>query len=616
MPVASTPRRAAILTCARVCAEQAARELALDDAGPNPHDPLGDELRAEADAAACHARFYGRIDALAPPARPFEPGASPGHPVAGDVAAALAREQSYFQALGRARAEALGAAWLRGVAANLRLLPPPPSGDDAATLQAQISTWFRDTAWHPQRSAASASTPLPAVSPALREWLPALKDALHDESRFARLARQASAALASQAGSRDRSGGGLLRWFNPRSRPLRNRHLVSAAGQSARARAPEDPTGIEQPLDALPENERPDAGRPSNAAAASAGTPPRHDENPSEQNPDLLLPYELLEHYRVFTRAHDRVESAHKLAHPEELERLRHRLDRAVAPYRSVMQRLAHRLQRRLLASSQARWLHEQEEGELDPARLAQFVAQPLERSIFRQLQEAPGGPTAVTLLIDNSGSMRGHPMAIAAVTVDLLAQTLERCRIPTEILGFTTTDRRQSAAWHDWQAAGSPAEPGRLNGLQHIVYKSMDTPWRRCRRDLGLMLKDEILRENVDGEALWWASQRLRVRPEPRRLLIVISDGAPRDTDTLAANPGHYLDHHLHQVIRWIHDRTDISLHAIGIGHPVHRYYPSAVTLRNVEGLGEVLTRSVGDWITGQTQPGRRTPAPPRTQP
>lgn len=600
MAAASTPRRAAILTCARVWSEQSASQLALDDAGPDMRDPLGDQLRAEADAAAAHARFFGQLNDLAP-ARTLPPALMAGPEQAEtDEALALAREQNYFQALGRARAEALGAAWLPGVAANLQHLPPPPSGDDAAAMQAQVSSWFREASTSSKYGNEQHAVPLPAVAPQLRERLPALLEALHDERRFAQLARQVSTDLAAQAKSRERSGGGLLRWFNPRSRPLRNRHLVSAAGQSARARAPEDPTGVEHPLDALPEGAPPQTGRPSTDSAA-AKEPPRTDEEPSEQRPELTLPYELLENYRVFTRSYDRVDPAHKLAHPEELERLRRRLDRAVAPYRSVMQRLAHRLQRRLQANSQERWLHEQAEGELDPARLAQLVARPLDRNIFRRLEEAPGGPTAVTLLIDSSGSMRGHPMAVAAVTVDLLAQTLERCRIPTEILGFTTTDRRQSAAWQDWQTAGTPADPGRLNGLQHIVFKSMDTPWRRSRKDLGLMLKDEILRENIDGEALWWACQRLRLRPEPRRLLIVISDGAPRDTDTLAANPGHYLDQHLHQVVRWIHERTDIVLHAIGIGHPVHRYYPSAVTLRNVEGLGEVLTRSVGDWISGQ---------------
>ncbi|MGE4338312.1 MAG: hypothetical protein AB7E55_20380 [Pigmentiphaga sp.] len=622
MAPASTPRRHAILSCARIFADRGAVPLGLEDAatqGNDPADPLGLAWRAQADAAACHLRFADGLlpdpadvrstatpqgsrpsqsSQPLPPSQSSQPAqSSQPSPSSQPDDETAARAMAYFHALARARAEALGAAWLPGIAANLRQLPMPSTHDPAALLQAQVSSYFRDSLM------LAGDPPLPAVAPALREVLPQLLLHLRNADQFGQLARGVSRQLADHDTTRQRSGGGLMRWLNPRSRPLPSRHLVAAAGQAARTRAPEDPQGVENPFEMPDDTARPDTGRTAHASRPDTGQSPDPKQPDSPLDPGPALPLELAEGYRVFTRAHDQVIAASQLAHPDELERLRHRLDRAVAPYRRIMQRLAHRLQRRLQASSQERWQHDQDEGELDPARLARLVTRPLERSIFRQRHPTPGGATAVTLLIDNSGSMRGHPMAVAAVTVDILAQTLERCRIPTEILGYTTVDRRHSAAYQDWVAAGNPPRPGRLNGLRHIVYKSMDTPWRRCRRDLGLMLKDEILRENIDGEALWWASQRLRLRPEPRRLLIVISDGAPRDTDTLAHNPGHYLDRHLHQVIRWLVQRTDIALHAIGIGHPVDRYYPDAVTLRSVEGLGEVLTRSVGDWIVGHTE-------------
>ncbi|MCK9510575.1 MAG: hypothetical protein M0R28_05045 [Pigmentiphaga sp.] len=618
MAPASTPRRHAILSCARIFADRGAVPLGLEDAaaqGHDPDDPLGLAWRAQADAAACHLRFAdgllpdpadGRQALASQPSPPLRSSRDPAEPPSRDDEAA-ARAMAYFHALARARAEALGAAWLPGIAANLHQLPEPPAHDPAALLQAQVSSYFRDSLMR-----GNHEPPLPAVAPALREALPQLLRHLRDAEHFGQLARGVSRQLAEHESTRRRPGGGLMRWLNPRSRPLPSRHLVAAAGQAARTRAPDEPQSLENPFEMPDDAARPDTGRTAHASRPDTDQPPDPTQPDSPLDPGPPLPLELAEGYRVFTRAHDQVIAASQLGHPDELERLRHRLDRAVAPYRRIMQRLAHRLQRRLQASSQERWRHDQDEGELDPARLARLVTRPLERNIFRQRHPTPGGATAVTLLIDNSGSMRGHPMAVAAVTVDILAQTLERCRIPTEILGYTTVDRRHSAAYQDWVAAGSPPRPGRLNGLRHIVYKSMDTPWRRCRRDLGLMLKDEILRENIDGEALWWASQRLRLRPEPRRLLIVISDGAPRDTDTLAHNPGHYLDRHLHQVIRWLLQRTDIALHAIGIGHPVDRYYPNAVTLRSVEGLGEVLTRSVGDWIVGHAEGehGRRKSA------
>ncbi|CAK0769211.1 cobaltochelatase CobT [Gammaproteobacteria bacterium] len=234
----------------------------------------------------------------------------------------------------------------------------------------------------------------------------------------------------------------------------------------------------------------------------------------------------------------------------------------------------------------------------LDPSRLASFVANPCNIQVFRMEEDGPFRQTVVTLLLDNSGSMRGHPITVAALTADILARALERCGIKVEVLGYTTTDWKGGAPAREWEHAGRPPNPGRLNALRHIVYKGMDVPWRRARRSLGLMLKDGLLKENIDGEALWWACQRLVGRPEPRRILIVISDGAPMDKVTLAANPRDYLDRHLHQVVDWIEKNTNLELHAIGIGHQVARYYRNSVSLRNVDELGTVLVERFKAWL------------------
>ncbi|MDB5468575.1 MAG: cobT [Caulobacter sp.] len=298
--------------------------------------------------------------------------------------------------------------------------------------------------------------------------------------------------------------------------------------------------------------------------------------------------------YKIFTSAHDEIEPAEDLCDPEELTRLRAYLDQQLASLSSVVSRLANKLQRRLLAQQNRSWQFDLEEGMLDVARLPRIIIDPTAPLSFKQESDTDFRDTVVTLLIDNSGSMRGRPIMVAAVCADILARTLERCAVKVEILGFTTRAWKGGISRDDWIKAGKPPSPGRLNDLRHIIYKSADSPWRRARKNLGLMMREGLLKENIDGEALMWAHQRMMSRPEQRRILMVISDGAPVDDSTLSVNSGHYLERHLRQVIGEIENRSPVELLAIGIGHDVTRYYRRAVTIVDVEQLGGVLVEQL----------------------
>jgi len=302
------------------------------------------------------------------------------------------------------------------------------------------------------------------------------------------------------------------------------------------------------------------------------------------------------EHYRIFTTKFDQVEDAANLCDPEELTRLRLQLDRQLAHLQGVVSRLANRLQRKLMAQQQRSWEFDLEEGLLDAGRLARIVTNPTHSLSFKREKETQFRDTVVSMLIDNSGSMRGRPITIAAMTADLLARTLERCGVKVEILGFTTSQWKGGQSRKAWTDAGKPATPGRLNDLRHIIYKAADMPWRRARRNLGLMLREGILKENIDGEALAWAHNRLAARGEQRRILMVISDGAPVDDSTLSVNPGNYLEQHLREVIRYIENNSEVQLLAIGIGHDVTRYYRRAVTLMDADELGGAVMSQLTD--------------------
>jgi cobaltochelatase CobT len=298
--------------------------------------------------------------------------------------------------------------------------------------------------------------------------------------------------------------------------------------------------------------------------------------------------------YVRFTEKHDEIIAATELCDADELTRLRAYLDQQMTHLQGAVTKLANRLQRRLMAQQNRAWDFDQEEGQLDAARLARVIVSPGQSLSYKIERDTDFRDTVVTLLIDNSGSMRGRPISIAAISADILARTLERCGVKTEILGFTTRTWKGGQSREDWLAAGRPPHPGRLNDLRHIIYKPADEPYRRARRSLGLMMREGLLKENIDGEALMWAHQRIINRPEERRILMVISDGAPVDDSTLSVNHGAYLDQHLRQVIEWIENRSPVELCAIGIGHDVTRYYSRAVTIMDAEQLGGTMVEQL----------------------
>ena len=324
------------------------------------------------------------------------------------------------------------------------------------------------------------------------------------------------------------------------------------------------------------------------------------DEEPAEtpgetQRPDLPfsdMPPKV--DYKAYMTEHDEEIRAEELCEEAELERLRAFLDKQLAHLQGVVGRLANRLQRRLMAQQNRSWSFDLEEGVLDTARLTRVITDPTAPLSFKQEDDSNFRDTVVTLLLDNSGSMRGRPIMVAALCADILARTLERCGVKVEILGFTTKAWKGGLSREDWVKAGKPAGPGRLNDLRHIVYKSADAPWRRARKNLGLMMREGLLKENIDGEALLWAHDRLMGRSEQRKIMMVISDGAPVDDSTLSVNVGNYLERHLRQVIEELETRSPIELIAIGIGHDVTRYYKRAVTIVDAEQLGGAMTEQL----------------------
>ena len=304
----------------------------------------------------------------------------------------------------------------------------------------------------------------------------------------------------------------------------------------------------------------------------------------------------FIEEYKSFTKDYDEVINANELCDQKELEKLRYNLDKQVFSFLPLITKIANRLQRKLLAQQNRNWDFNMEEGYLDTSRLSRIIANPQNKLSYKQEKEVEFKDTVVSLLIDNSGSMRGRPITVAALCSDILAKTLERCLIKTEILGFTTKAWKGGSSREKWIKDGKPSNPGRLNDLRHIVYKSADSPSRRSKQNLGLLLREGILKENIDGEALVWANNRLKNRQEKRKILIVISDGAPVDDSTLSVNPGNYLERNLRDVINQIEGKKEIELVAIGIGHDVSRYYSKAITIMDVDQLGEVLLNELSE--------------------
>jgi cobaltochelatase CobT len=369
--------------------------------------------------------------------------------------------------------------------------------------------------------------------------------------------------------------------------------------------ADSDADGAEAEMEGMPSSEMDEAdGEDSEQSMAEMGeeemmpgSGEEEGDRADRRRPDGFLPDDKRQpSYRPFTIEYDEIVEAEDLCDAEELARLRHHLDQQLANLQGVIGRLANRLQRRLMAKQSRSWEFDLEEGLLDAGRLSRVVVNPLHPLSYKHEKETEFRDTVVSLLIDNSGSMRGRPITVAAMSADILARTLERCGVKVEILGFTTRAWKGGQARERWLADGKPPNPGRLNDLRHIVYKAADAPWRRARRSLGLMLREGLLKENIDGEALLWAHNRLIARPEQRQILMVISDGAPVDDSTLSVNPGNYLERHLRDVIEWIENRSNVELTAIGIGHDVTRYYRRAVTIMDAEQLGGAMMERLAD--------------------
>jgi len=355
--------------------------------------------------------------------------------------------------------------------------------------------------------------------------------------------------------------------------------------EEAEASTDELPEDASEAMDA-PSADMPDDTEMGDADNAAEPWRPRQRGQNEPRGPD----------YRPFTAKFDETVGAEELCEPEELDRLRGYLDKQLAHLQGVVARLANRLQRRLMAQQNRSWEFDLEEGLLDPARLSRIVIDPMHPLSFKREKDTSFRDTVVTLLLDNSGSMRGRPITVAATCADILARTLERCGVKVEILGFTTRAWKGGQSREAWLAAGKPPNPGRLNDLRHIIYKSADAPWRRARKNLGLMMREGLLKENIDGEALDWAHRRLLARTEQRRILMMISDGAPVDDSTLSVNAGNYLERHLRWVIEDIETRSPVELIAIGIGHDVTRYYRRAVTIVDAEELGGAMTEKLAE--------------------
>jgi cobaltochelatase CobT len=373
------------------------------------------------------------------------------------------------------------------------------------------------------------------------------------------------------------------------------------ASSEAEASAEEMPDSSSEAVDA-PAAEMADDAEMGDSETAAEPWRPRQQRN-EPRGPD----------YKPFTTKFDEIVGAEELCEPEELDRLRGYLDKQLSHLQGVVARLANRLQRLLLAQQNRAWEFDLEEGLLDPARLTRVIVDPMHPLSFKREKDTNFRDTVVTLLLDNSGSMRGRPITVAATCADILARTLERCGVKVEILGFTTRAWKGGQSRETWLAQGKPPNPGRLNDLRHIVYKAADAPWRRARKNLGLMMREGLLKENIDGEALDWAHKRLLARPETRKILMMISDGAPVDDSTLSVNPGNYLERHLRWIIEEIETRSPVELIAIGIGHDVTRYYRRAVTIVDAEELGGVMTEKLAELFEEHAAEDRMRPSRPR---
>ncbi|MEI9408046.1 cobaltochelatase subunit CobT [Mesorhizobium salmacidum] len=511
--------------------------------------------------------------------------------------------RAIYDAVEQARVEAIGSRAMQGVADNIgsmledkytkaNLVDVKDKAD--APIEEALALMVREKlTGRPVPKSGERLVELwrPWVEEKARADLDGLSEKLEDQQAFARVVREmlASMEMAEELGD------------DQETEDSEDNDDNQPQGEEQSEEGGEDDSGSEQSQSedakASADDEQSAETEASDATAddlsddddADAETPGEARRN---DNPFTNLPKEI--DYKIYTSAFDETVGAEELCEEEELDRLRAFLDKQLANLSGVVGRLANRLQRRLMAQQNRSWDFDLEEGYLDPARLVRVVIDPMQPLSFKQERDTKFRDTVVTLVLDNSGSMRGRPITVAATCADILARTLERCGVSVEILGFTTRAWKGGQAREKWLKDGKPPNPGRLNDLRHIIYKSADHPWRRARRNLGLMMREGLLKENIDGEALLWAHNRLIARPEQRKILMMISDGAPVDDSTLSVNPGNYLERHLRAVIELIETRSPVELLAIGIGHDVTRYYRRAVTIVDAEELAGAMTEQL----------------------
>ena len=563
---------------------------------PSRSLPAGEvaRLRGAADAAALRLRHH---DTAVHAAR------TPGPREAREV----------YDALEQARIETVGAVHMGGVAANLQARLDQEceqAGYERMTKREQLPMAAALALLARERL--SGAPPPAAAEHVLGLWRQSLADGAdraldelaatrHDQGAYTRAARRLIAAydlaemeVETEEQEDDTAESGQDEQEQPAEQP-------SAPEQQQGRGSAEETRGAEQESAGAGEPEEQDDTDQDGGAADGEDRPggPQPQREPTQA--------ELGTAYRVFCRDHDEEVSAEALCDGDELARLRQQLDQQLLHMQGVVSKLANRLQRRLMAQQTRAWEFDQEEGILDAGRLARIVVNPMLSLSYKHERDTDFRDTVVTLLIDNSGSMRGRPITVAAMCGDILARTLERCGVKVEILGFTTRAWKGGQSRERWVAAGKPRDPGRLNDLRHIVYKAADMPWRRARRNLGLMLREGLLKENIDGEALAWSYRRLLERPESRRILMVISDGAPVDDSTLSVNSGSYLERHLREVIADIERRSAVELIAIGIGHDVTRYYRRAVTITDAEELGGTMLAKLSELFAEDAPATRR---------
>ncbi len=528
--------------------------------------------------------------------------------------------RAVFEAVEQARCEAIGATRMQGVAANLSAMLEDKYHRGAyGDVSDRADAPLEDAVALIARERLTGFAPPKAAQKIVDLWRPIIEDragpeldrlteSVEDQRAFAKAIHKL----------------------------LQNLDMMEeeAVDQNDQGEESGDEQDSDQQQDADSEGEQDDEGQPIDmeqadgsddeleegevdAADAPAGDVPEDaedgeaEEASESRRPPPGAPVERkAPDYKSFTQKFDETVHAEDLCEADELERLRAYLDKQLQNMSSIVARLANRLQRRLMAQQNRSWEFDLEEGLLDPARLSRIIIDPQQPLSFKREKDTTFRDTVVTLLLDNSGSMRGRPITVAASCADILARTLERCGVKVEILGFTTKAWKGGQSRETWLQAGKPPTPGRLNDLRHIIYKSADAPWRRARRNLGLMMREGLLKENIDGEALDWAYGRLLARTEQRRILMMISDGAPVDDSTLSVNAGNYLERHLRYVIEEIETRSPIELIAIGIGHDVTRYYRRAVTIVDAEELGGAMTDKLAE-LFDESEPAPEPRAP-----